>query len=192
MAERHLVLEEETKQNLSIDATAPQYMDERIDLITVQVDTLNQQLFRLSDEKSTSDDNDDNWMDIVDKELQIGILDNTDSQVAYEIALSLIRSLEPEEARLVSESLMEDIVQLKTDQQHSTTSIKHLSSMLNSLQIGLVQMRRVGHDQQHITANMDYFSRSANSALDLLFLKVLQSPVDIQCGLVLPKNKSIC
>lgn len=163
-------------------------MDERIDLITVQVDTINQQLDRLSNEKNKTDD-DDNWMDIVDKELQIGMLDNTDSQVAYEIALSLIRSLEPEEARLVSESLMEDIVQLKTDQQHNTTSIKHLTSMLNSLQIGLVQMRRVGHDQY---ANMDYFSRSANSALDVLFLKVLQSPVDIHYGLVLPKNKSIC
>lgn len=190
MAERHLVLEEETKQNISIDATMPQYMDERIDLITVQVDTLNQQILRLSDDKSTCGNKDDNWMDVVDKELQIGMLDDTDSQVAYEIALSLIRSLEPEEARLVSESLMEDIVQLKTDQQHSTTSIKHLGSMLSSLQTGLVQMRRVGHDQQH--ANMDYFSRSANSALDSLFLKVLQSPVDIQCGLVLPKNETNC
>lgn len=190
MTERNLVLEEETKKNLSIDATMPQYMDERIDLITVQVDTLNQQIIRLSEEKCTADNSDDDWMDVVDKELHIGMLDDTDSQVAYEIALSLIRSLEPEEARLVSESLMEDIVQLKTDQQHSTTSIKHLGSMLNSLQTGLVQMRRVGHDQQH--ANMDYFSRSANSALNSLFLKVLQSPVDIQCGLVLPKNESIC
>lgn len=188
MIERQLVIEEENKQNLSIRITDPQYMDERIDLITVEIDTLDQQIARLATEINTTDDNDDNWMDVVDKELQIGILDNTDSQVAYEIALSLIRSLEPEEARLVSESLMEDIVQLKTEQQYNTTSMKHLTSMLNSLQIGLVQMRRVGHIQH----DLNYLTIPQNSPLDSLFIKVLQSPVDIQHGLVLPKNNYVC
>lgn len=191
LIERQLVIEEENKQNISINVTDPQYMDERIDLITVEIDTLNQQIILLSAEKNITDDNDDNWMDVVDKELQIGILDNTDSQVAYEIAISLIRSLEPEEARLVSESLMEDIVQLKTEQQYNTTSIKHLTSMLNSLQTGLVQMRRVGNIQQDFNTNPNYLTIPINSPLDSLFIKVLQSPVDIQHGLVLPKSESI-
>ncbi|KAI9245151.1 P-loop containing nucleoside triphosphate hydrolase protein [Helicostylum pulchrum] len=190
LIERQLVIEEENKQNLSINVADPQYMDERIDLITVEIDTLNQQIILLSAEKNITDDNDDNWMDVVDKELQIGILDNTDSQVAYEIAISLIRSLEPEEARLVSESLLEDIVQLKTEQQYNTTSIKHLTSMLNSLQTGLVQMRRVGHIQRNFNPN--YLTIPINSPLDSLFIKVLQSPVDIQYGLVLPKTETIC
>ncbi|KAG2232436.1 P-loop containing nucleoside triphosphate hydrolase protein [Thamnidium elegans] len=192
LIERQLVIEEENKQNISINVTDPQYMDERIDLITVEIDTLSQQIVRLSTEKNIIDDNDDNWMDVVDKELQIGILDNTDSQVAYEIAISLIRSLEPEEARLVSESLMEDIVQLKTEQQYNTTSIKHLTSMLNSLQTGLVQMRRVGHIRQDFNTIPNYLTVPINSPLDSLFIKVLQSPVDIQYGLVLPKSESLC
>lgn len=196
-------------------------MDERIDLITVQVDTVNQQIQRLSTEQHhlmNDDDNDDNWMDVVDKELQIGILDNTDAQVAYEIALSLIRSLEPEEARLVSEALMEDIIQLKADQQHNTTSIRHLTAMLNSLQLGLVQMRRVGNNDRandsiyeeeededfeeiftpSTSSTENTFSTPTNqmttttmakkaSLLDSLFIKMLSSPVDIRCGLVLPK-----
>lgn len=178
-------------------------MDERIDLITIEVDTLNQQIKRLSDEKVKTEDDDDNWMDIVDKELHIGILDNTDSQVAYEIALSLIRSLEPEEARLVTESFMEDIIQLKTDQLTNTTSIRHLNSMLKSLQLGLVQMRRVGNnvysddddnelDDDEIITPSDSVTpitknNNSTTVLDTLFIKVLQSSVDIRSGLVLPK-----
>lgn len=178
-------------------------MDERIDLITIEVDTLNQQIKRLSDEKVKTEDDDDNWMDIVDKELHIGIFDNTDSQVAYEIALSLIRSLEPEEARLVTESFMEDIIQLKTDQLTNTTSIRHLNSMLKSLQLGLVQMRRVGNnvysddddnelDDDEIITPSDSVTpitknNSSTTVLDTLFIKVLQSSVDIRSGLVLLK-----
>lgn len=204
LAERELVLQEENEKNAHIDRSEPQYMDERIDLITVKLDTLNQQIKRLALEKNEAEDDNDNWMDVVDKELNIGILDNTDSQVAYEIALSLIRSLEPEEARLISESLMEDIIQLKTDQHYSNTSIKHLGSMLNSLQLGLVKMRRAGNimcsdkddddddDAEEVLTPSDtvtHLTKKCNPApiLDSLFIKTLQSSVDIRCGLVLPK-----
>ena len=205
LAERQLVLQEESEIHNTVDSE-PQYMDERIDLITIKLDTLNQQINRLASEKSKHEDDDDNWMDIVDKELHIGISDNTDSQVAYETALSLIRSLEPEEARIVSEAFMEDIIKLKAEEQYNSTSIRHLSSMLNSLQIGLVQMRRAGNynrfaegcssdeeedDEEAKTPSdtVTHVSKSTNSAsvLDSLFMKVLQSSVDIRCGLVLPK-----
>jgi hypothetical protein len=191
-------------------------MDERIDLITVKVDTLNQQIQRLlateqQQQQEQHEEDDNNWMDIIDKELFISMTDAS-PQVAYEIALSLIRSLEPVEARLVSESLLEDIIQLKSDQQYNTTSISHLTAMLNSLQIGLVQMRRVGNassDMEEEESDGDFeeevftpstsctdsttqqitkiaASKSA-SLLDTLFIKILSSPVNIKCGLVLPK-----
>lgn len=184
-------------------------MDERIDLITLQVDTLNQQISHVLQQKQSDDDLDEkNWMDIVDKDLQIDLFDHTtDSQVAYEIALSLIRSMQPEEARLISESLLEDIILLKTDQLTNSTLVHHLNNMLYSLQSGLVQMRRAAivtpptstllplHHSKGTTntatpkasiSNKSQYSGSL-TPLDSVFMKVLQSPVDIRCGLVLPK-----
>jgi hypothetical protein len=184
------VLEEEWRcGNLSHGEDAPQYMDERIDLITLQVDTLNQQINSMLLQQKYDLEDDDHWMDVIDRELQIGILDNTDSQVAYEIALSLIRSLEPEEARLVSEALMEDIILLKTDQQTSTSSLRHLNAMLYSMQTGLVQMRRAGvcNSSGDRRKSLPQSFMKGISPLDCVFMKVLQSPVDIRCGLVLPK-----
>lgn len=188
------MLEEEWKSgNLSHGTNAPQYMDERIDLITLQVDTLDQQINNIMSQQKHDLEDDDHWMDVIDRELQIGTLDNTDSQVAYEIALSLIRSLEPEEARFVSEALMEDIILLKTDQQTSMGSLRHLNAMLYSMQTGLVQMRRAGvcnsslsGDNLHKKSLSKSFLNIA-SPLDCVFMKVLQNSVDIRCGLVLPK-----
>lgn len=187
------MLEEEWKSgNLNHGDDAPQYMDERIDLITLQVDTLNQQINSIVSQQKLDLEDDDHWMDVIDRELQIGILDNTDSQVAYEIALSLIRSLESEEARLVSEALMEDIILLKTDQQTSMGSLRHLNAMLYSMQTGLVQMRRAGvsnslsDDHRPRKSLLKPFMKDI-SPLDCVFMKLLQSPVDIRCGLVLPK-----
>lgn len=175
-------------------------MDERIDLITLQVDTLNQQISHILEQKHSDDELDEkNWMDIVDKELQIDLFDHTtDSQVAYEIALSLIRSMQPGEARLVSESLLEDIVLLKTDQSTSSTLVRHLNSMLYSLQAGLVQMRRAvipPIPQQQLTPKITTVAAAPDAIktaglrtpLDSVFIKVLSSPVDIRSGLVLPK-----
>ncbi|CAO0793737.1 unnamed protein product [Mucor circinelloides] len=200
LAERQLILEEERKSGTqhTLD-DEPQYMDERIDLITLQVDTLNQQISHILEQKHSDDELDEkNWMDIVDKELQIDLFDHsTDSQVAYEIALSLIRSMQPEEARLVSESLLEDIVLLKTDQSTSSTLVRHLNSMLYSLQAGLVQMRRAvipPIPQQQSKPKITTVAAAAaiktaglRTPLDSVFIKVLSSPVDIRSGLVLPK-----
>ncbi|GAN09170.1 hypothetical protein MAM1_0248c08692 [Mucor ambiguus] len=205
LVERQLVLEEERKAGKESIMNEPQYMDERIDLITLQVDTLNQQIAHILDQKHSDGDELDekNWMDIMDKDLQIDLFDpTTDSQVAYEIALSLIRSMQPEEARLVSESLLEDIILLKTDQSTSSTLVRHLNSMLYSLQTGLVQMRRAGipplPTRRQLPSRIAMATTAATAPgaiktadlltpLDSVFIKVLSSPVDIRSGLVLPK-----
>lgn len=189
-----MVIDEENKSN-KVEADVPQYMDERIDLITLQLDTLNQQIQRLNEERCDMED-EDNWMDV---ELQ---MDDTDSLVAYETALSLIRSLEPDEARLVSESLMEDLISLKTKYQKNVLLTKHLNYMVYSLQTALVQMRRAGLNQNTVfneneVCIIDYedvisefpkpITTNLLSPLDTVFMKVLSSPADIRCGLVLPK-----
>ncbi|CAO3630895.1 unnamed protein product [Mucor fragilis] len=202
LAERQLVLEEERKSGTKSTLDEPQYMDERIDLITLQVDTLNQQISHILEQKHSEDDELDekNWMDIIDKDLQIDLFGPTiDSQVAYEIALSLIRTMQPEEARLISESLLEDIILLKTDQSTSSTLVRHLNNMLYSLQTGLVQMRRavVPPARRQLPSRITMVTAASASEairntdlltpLDSVFIKVLSSPVDIRSGLVLPK-----
>ncbi|KAL9544257.1 hypothetical protein MBANPS3_007717 [Mucor bainieri] len=202
LAERQLVLEEERKSGTGSTLNEPQYMDERIDLITLQVDTLNQQIAHILEQKHADIDELDekNWMDIIDKDLQIDLFGpTTDSQVAYEIALSLIRSMQPDEARLVSESLLEDIILLKTDQCTSSTLVRHLNNMLYSLQMGLVQMRRavipsLPARRQQLPSRIAMATppdaiKTAGllTPLDSVFIKVLSSPVDIRSGLVLPK-----
>ncbi|CEP16969.1 hypothetical protein [Parasitella parasitica] len=204
LAERELVIQDEQKSGMALGSNEPQYMDERIDLITLQVDTLNQQISHVLEQKHSGEELEEkNWTDIVDKDLQIDLFDRTtDSKVAYEIALSLIRSMQPEEARLVSESLLEDIISLKTDQQTNSTLVRHLNNMLYSLQSGLVQMRRAVIDTPFSLSSTLYQSQKAIAPpkplntikttalitpLDSVFMKVLQSPVDIRYGLVLPK-----
>lgn len=204
------MLQEEQKSGTVPISDEPQYMDERIDLITLQVATLNQQISHVLEQKKSDDDLDEkNWMDIVDKDFQIDLFDHTtDSQVAYEIALSLIRSMQPEEARLVSESLLEDIILLKTDQLTNSTLVSHLNNTLYSLQYGLVQMRRAvidtppkstllpsNHSKRattittttKVSVSNEIKTSGSSTPLDSVFMKVLQSPVDIRYGLVLPK-----
>ncbi|KAI8985865.1 hypothetical protein BDB01DRAFT_66165 [Pilobolus umbonatus] len=181
----------------SVDNLQPQYMDERIDLITIQVYALNQQIKRLQEKNIDTKDDNNNWMDEVDKELQIGVFDNANTQISYEMALTLIRSLEPEEARLVAESLMEDIVQLKTRDQCCTVSLEHSSSMIQCLQLGLVQMRRAfelmsreGEMNASVTIKAA-FNRCIASILDNIFIRSLRNSVQIQNGIVLPLEAEI-
>ncbi|KAI8883549.1 hypothetical protein K501DRAFT_314140 [Backusella circina FSU 941] len=171
LSERKIVLEEEG--NSEMDLSTPQYMDERIDLITLHLDTLNKQITQLT-EKEVENSDDSEWTDIINnkgKDIQLGISNITDSQVAYEIALSVIRSLEPEEARFIAESFLEDIIHLKSEYQYHSLLLRHLNSTIQSFQTGLVQMRRL------------------ISHLDSSFIKMLNCPVYLEHGLILPKEQ---
>ncbi|KAI7849860.1 hypothetical protein BDC45DRAFT_546816 [Circinella umbellata] len=151
LQERELVLD-------GNDPTEPQYMDDRIDTITLELDYLNYQISQLQQSPE--------WSDVVDKELQIDLADpETNSQVAYQVALSLVRSLEPDEARLVSEALMDEIIELRKLQ--STSVIARSSDkVVQKVQQALVTMRR--------------------NPSDIVLVKALQSPVHISNGLLLP------
>ncbi|KAI9492658.1 hypothetical protein BDB00DRAFT_883407 [Zychaea mexicana] len=153
LAERELVLDGD-------DPAEPQYMDDRIDTITLELDYLDFQINQLQQSPE--------WSDVVDKELQIDLADpETNSQVAYQVALSLVRSLEPDEARLVSEALMDEVIELRKLQ---STSVMARSSdiVVQKAQQALVTMRR--------------------EPSDLVLLKALQGPVHISNGLLLPST----
>ncbi|KAI8138709.1 hypothetical protein BJV82DRAFT_286826 [Fennellomyces sp. T-0311] len=154
LAERELVLYEEQEQ----DPAEPQYMDDRIDTITLELDYLNYQISQLQQSPE--------WLDVVDKELQIDLADpETNSQVAYQVALSLVRSLEPDEARLVSEALMDEVIDLRKLQ--STAVIARSSDIVvQKIQQALVSMRR--------------------EPSDFAIVKAMQGPVQISDGLILP------
>ncbi|OBZ84268.1 Kinesin-like protein KIF21A, partial [Choanephora cucurbitarum] len=160
LAERQMVLMEEN----TMDSTEPQYMDERIELITMELDTLDQHIYHLTTSSEApllqhlDDDSDINWTD-----------DQMDQQVAYELALSLIRSLEPDEARLISEALLQDVIALKADQITHTNSLHHFNSVMRVFQSALVNIKRLTNEPTIMT-------------------DTIKGPSCVQYGLVLPQQ----
>ncbi|CAO3686558.1 unnamed protein product [Rhizopus stolonifer] len=132
-----------------------EYMDERIDAITLELNRLEQQL-KLAQVVEEEED----WSDTLDH-----IQDDP-----YESALSLIRTLENEEARSISELLLEDLIQLRKAGQSLSLSLKPTQSMLQSLQDALVQSRRVASARE----------------MDPILMRVLKNSIQIQHGLLLP------
>ncbi|KAI9255981.1 P-loop containing nucleoside triphosphate hydrolase protein [Sporodiniella umbellata] len=130
-----------------------QYMDERIDAITLELNRLEQELNLL---QSGSED----WSETLDH-----IQDDP-----YETALSLVRTLESEEAKSISELLLEDLIQLKKLGQSNAVSLPSTQAMLQSLQDALVQARRV----------------VASREMDPILMRVLKNSIQIQHGLLLP------
>lgn len=132
-----------------------QYMDERIDTITLELSLLDHQLQLIQRAKEN-----DSWTDDMDNR-----------EDAYETALSLIRTLEYEEARLISELFMEELIQLKKTCQFDTLSTQPMGSMLQSLQAAVVQVRRI----------------TSSRELDPILMRILNNSIQIQHGLLLPK-----
>ncbi|KAG0760116.1 hypothetical protein G6F57_011171 [Rhizopus arrhizus] len=157
LAERKLVLTEAHKKDTFSfkELSETQYMDERIDTITLELSLLDHQLQLIQRAKEN-----DSWTDDMDNR-----------EDAYETALSLIRTLEYEEARLISELFMEELIQLKKTCQFDTLSTQPMGSMLQSLQAAVVQVRRI----------------TSSRELDPILMRILNNSIQIQHGLLLPK-----
>jgi hypothetical protein len=147
---------EEQKQDAALSSqdlsATSQYMDERIDAITPEIDLLDYCIRQLECSSSSSsssssrqqqvNDNkiEEDWVDVVDQDTHIDTNDSAKS--GYDIALSLVRTLDMEEPRLVCEALVDDLVQLI--QEHHTNQLLtgHLTATLTRHQEALVMMRR--------------------------------------------------
>lgn len=171
LAERAIVLEDERSRlgpDATLDASVPQYMDDRIDTITARLDYLLHQIAFLETHKS-----EDTWVD--ENPTFLPLQPGEDALVAYEIARSLLRSLDPEEAKLTSEILLEDIIQLKRQNATHSARERHMEATLHKLQDHLVLMRRQG-----------LLWLDTDHGLDHLFSRAMQGPVHIHQGLALP------
>lgn len=185
LAERQRVLLDEAQQlgnNASVDASVPQYMDDRIDTITVQLDFYNDQLARLEKDNNSQEQQ---WTDVCEEEAggeeELDQVIKDDPQVAYQVALALIRSLEPEEARLIAEALMDEIIELR-QQQASPTLMQGMDATIQKLQQTIVQMRR------QATATAGWISEES-TVFDRLFARAMMQPVQFLNGLALPAKK---
>ncbi|ORE12048.1 hypothetical protein BCV72DRAFT_1047 [Rhizopus microsporus var. microsporus] len=160
LSERELVLiDSHEKDTFTNDELSePQYMDERIDAITLQLNLVRQQLESIQDIKQTNAD--EEWTNEADH----------GQTNAYETALSIIRSLEYEEARLISELLMEDMIQLQKDSYLNRTLTQPALSMLQWLYDGLTQLRRA----------------TSIGELDPILVRTLKNSIRIEHGLLLP------
>ncbi|CDH60804.1 kinesin family member 21 [Lichtheimia corymbifera JMRC:FSU:9682] len=141
LAERELVLAE------GDDA----YMDDRITAITLELDLIRLQLANI--EQHHSKDADDPELD--------------SPELAYQVALSIIRSLEPDEARVVAEALMEQVLELRQLQTSQVMS-RCADAVVLKLHQAVIDMR--------------------HSPSDHVLLKAIQStPVNaIQQGPIVP------
>ncbi|CAO3592559.1 unnamed protein product [Absidia cylindrospora] len=192
LKERELVIQEATTPDLNIQdiSSSPQYMDERIDAITPEIDLLNYCIQQLEGSSSTcltkqrqqqqqtdtsSGKIDDDWVDVVDQDTHIVTTDNTakSGESGYDIALSLVRTLEMEEPRLVCEALVDDLIQLKQDQYTSHLLTGHLTTTLTRHQEALIRMRRTAHE------------RPATTTLDGYYQHAFHGPTRVWNGLVL-------
>ncbi|KAF7727594.1 hypothetical protein EC973_007355 [Apophysomyces ossiformis] len=170
LSEQQELLSERSKwlqANAVHDPSLPQYMDEQIDAITAEVALLNCEIELLQQPHAGHDQS----TDMESKEFQIN-----DTQVAYEIALSLIRSLESEEVRVIAEALVEDLVRLQSRNRVHDILEKQMNASLCSLRTGLIQMRRLGYSH-------------GMASFDAIFGQAIQSSIQMMHGLVLPETK---
>lgn len=119
LAERELVLAQ------GDDA----YMDDRITAITFELDFIRLQLANI--EQHHSKDADDPELD--------------SPELAYQVALSIIRSLEPDEARVVAEALMEQVLELRQLQSCQIMS-KCADAVILKLHQAVIDMRHSPSD----------------------------------------------
>ncbi|KAI9315272.1 P-loop containing nucleoside triphosphate hydrolase protein [Dichotomocladium elegans] len=103
------------------------YMDDRITAITLEVDMLTQLRVALKNAHPE------------DQELD-------SPELAYQVALSIIRSLEHDESRVVAEALMDQLIDLKKLQACDIVS-RSMESTLQKVYQGLMDMRNAPSDQ---------------------------------------------
>lgn len=105
-------------------ASSPQYMDDRIDIITIQLDFLDHQIAQLEQQQQRRDDC---W---------------TDDVRYHQEALAVLRSLAHEDAKLIAEFLLDQLIQHKQQIATHAILIRHMDKTIQKLQHALVDMRR--------------------------------------------------
>ncbi|KAI8339192.1 P-loop containing nucleoside triphosphate hydrolase protein [Chlamydoabsidia padenii] len=198
LKERELVIQEQKNDSgLSSGSedisSSPQYMDERIDAITPEIDLLNyciQQLERSSasgegqriQQQQQINDSagkiEEDWVDVVDQDTHIDTTDCTNEvgKSGYDIALSLVRTLDMEEPRLVCEALVDDLIQLTQEQHINHLLTGHLTATLVRHQEALIRMRRTAHQI------------AATDVIDGYYQHAFHGPTRVWNGLVLPES----
>ncbi|KAI8391125.1 uncharacterized protein BYT42DRAFT_555709 [Radiomyces spectabilis] len=184
LAERQAVLTEEAQHmdsDVVVNASAPQYMDERIDMITAQVDFLKYQLDQLQAQQ-LEDNDDDSWVEVVDPSTTNQ--GYNEAQAAYEIASFIIQSLEPDEMQAVAKFLLEELVESRAEEQTCRTLLKQVDQSLHRFQQTLVKMRRLA--REHGMAGMSQESCDQfTTMLDSVHSQAMQGRVHYLNGLVL-------
>jgi hypothetical protein len=146
IAERKAVLAEEGVH--SGDDTVPQYMDERIDTITIQADFLSQQIRYLSQFSKL------NHRGIKKREELLALMDKLDHKSM---------------TNLLFDVLQLDMVPLTQINSLQSNMIEYIDQTMVRLQEGVVTMRRSGrfnHNQHDIS-----------ETLDSVMMKIVKSPI---------------
>ncbi|RUS22443.1 hypothetical protein BC937DRAFT_89158 [Endogone sp. FLAS-F59071] len=151
------------------DPEQPLHMDERIELITAEVTYLNARIRALQAEAADFSDmmepehrvsragkrvsfsedvvgGNDQWMDVDNLEERYCLSPTAGPDASYEMAVSLVRSLESDESKRMAEALIEDIVVLRTNEWSKQMNEQTLEKTIQDLRRTLLVMRKAAVD----------------------------------------------
>lgn len=173
LAEREITIANEVERceqsGELFDPEQPLHMDERIELITAEVTYLNARIRALQAEAADFSDmtepehrvsragkrvsfsedvvgGHDQWMDVDNLEERYCLSPTAGPDASYEMAVSLVRSLEPDESKRMAEALIEDIVVLRTNEWSKQMNEQTLEKTIQDLRRTLLVMRKTAVD----------------------------------------------
>ncbi|KAI9322747.1 hypothetical protein BX666DRAFT_1874370 [Dichotomocladium elegans] len=166
---KHIYLAEKENAEMtgqSMDTMAIELMDERIDLMSAEISYLSARIRALqseaageaeeslaspprvekhvtfADEIIAEPPQTDEWADMDAFEEQFSVPNNAAPEVAYDVTVKLLKSLEADECRRITEALVDDIMNLKMSECNRQATQQNLEKTVMDLRRTLIVMKR--------------------------------------------------
>ncbi|KAI7871557.1 hypothetical protein BDF14DRAFT_1066923 [Spinellus fusiger] len=95
--------------------------------------------------KSTATVQEDDWMDMDALEERYSLPTSADSDMAHDMAVKLLRSLDPEESDRIMEALIDDLVALRMGECNRQMTVQQLEKTVQDLRRALVVMKKTAN-----------------------------------------------
>ncbi|KAF7732750.1 Kinesin-like protein kif21b [Apophysomyces ossiformis] len=192
-----------------MDTMALEFMDERIDLISAEISYLSARIRALQSEAAGEDlDHEeavetimppraekrvtfadeivtdplpnDEWADMDAFEEQYSVPSNAAPELAYDITVKILKSLEPDECKRIAENLVDDIMNLRMSECNRQVTMQNLEKTVMDLRRTLIVMKRAAiattvENERRIRRLEDRNSNDGDSAIDFKIEEYINS-----------------
>ncbi|KAG0178138.1 hypothetical protein DFQ28_006281 [Apophysomyces sp. BC1034] len=192
-----------------MDTMALEFMDERIDLISAEISYLSARIRALqseaageaidhedaveatvvtrvekrvtfADEIITDPVTNDEWADMDAFEEQYSVPSSAAPEMAYDITVKILKSLEPDECKRISENLVDDIMNLRMSECNRQVTMQNLEKTVMDLRRTLIVMKRAAiattvENERRIRRLEDRNSNDGDSAIDFKIEEYINS-----------------